>query len=198
MLKPVGSADSNRTASINCAAAGPSRAGLSRMRRAPDDQGSFPTQDTTLVKALACERPTDHGRPLSRLSVFDVCQEAWRQGCTMSYSTVWRRLDEDALRPWFHRPWLFPRHPDLLAKATPVLELYQRRWHGSPGYGTWPGGSPDSGSSISTNCAMTWASASPRRSCRASARSWGSRGALLHGAAAASTGTGRHCIRGPL
>jgi len=48
----------------------------------------------------------------------------------MSYSTVWRRLHEDALRPWFHRPWLFPRDPDLLAKATPVLELYHGRWQG--------------------------------------------------------------------
>lgn len=84
------------------------------------------------MKALACERPTEHGRPLSRLSVFDVCQEAWKQGCTMSYSTVWRRLDEDALRPWCHRPWLFPRDPELLAKATPVLELYQRCWQGEP------------------------------------------------------------------
>lgn len=35
----------------------------------------------------------------------------------MSYSTVWRRLHEDALRPWFYRPWLFPRDPDLLAKG---------------------------------------------------------------------------------
>ena len=50
----------------------------------------------------------------------------------MSYSTVWRRLHEDALRPWFYRPWLFPRDPDLLAKASPVLELYHRRWQGEP------------------------------------------------------------------
>ena len=50
----------------------------------------------------------------------------------MSYSTVWRRLHEDALRPWFYRPWLFPRDPDLLAKAGPVLELYHGRWQGAP------------------------------------------------------------------
>lgn len=50
----------------------------------------------------------------------------------MSYSTAWRRLSEDAIRPWFHRPWLFPRDPQLLEKATPVLELYHRRWQGEP------------------------------------------------------------------
>jgi DDE superfamily endonuclease len=100
------------------------------MPRAPGDRGLFPPQETTLVKALACERPTDRGRPLSRLSVFDVCQAAWEQGATMSYSTVWRRLHEDALRPWFHRPWLFPRDPRLRERAAPVLDLYQRRWQG--------------------------------------------------------------------
>ena len=50
----------------------------------------------------------------------------------MSYSTVWRRLHEDALRPWFQRPWLFPRDPLLLEKAAPVLDLYPRTWQGQP------------------------------------------------------------------
>jgi hypothetical protein len=102
------------------------------MHPARDDRGPFPPEETTLVKALACERPSDRGRPLARLSVFDVCEEAWRQGGTMSYSTAWRRLHEDALRPWFQRPWLFPRDPRLLEKAGPVLELYQRCWQGKP------------------------------------------------------------------
>lgn len=50
----------------------------------------------------------------------------------MSYSTVWRLLHRDALRPWFQRQWLFPRDPQLLEKATPVLELYHRRWQDAP------------------------------------------------------------------
>jgi DDE superfamily endonuclease len=85
------------------------------------------------VKALACERPTDvKRRPLSRLSVFDVCQRAWDLGLTLSYSTVWRRLAEDALRPWLQEQWLFPQDPRFLERATPVLELYHRRWEGQP------------------------------------------------------------------
>jgi len=50
----------------------------------------------------------------------------------MSYSTVWRLLDRDALRPWRQRQWLFPCDPQLLQKARPVLELYHGRWQGEP------------------------------------------------------------------
>lgn len=71
-------------------------------------------------------------RALARLSVFDVCLEAWALGNTMSYSTIWRRLQEDALRPWLYQQWLFPRDPRLLEKAAPVLELYQGRWASKP------------------------------------------------------------------
>lgn len=85
------------------------------------------------MKALACERPVDARRvPLSRFSVVDVCGRAWDLGLTLSYSTIWRRLKEDALRPWLYQQWLFPRDPLLLEKATPVLELYHGRWEGQP------------------------------------------------------------------
>ena len=85
------------------------------------------------MKALACERPVDEKRrALSRLSVYDICLRAWELGGTMSYSTTWRRLHEDALRPWLFQNWLFPRDPRLLEKATPVLELYHGRWDGKP------------------------------------------------------------------
>lgn len=103
------------------------------MRRGPDGRGVFPPEETSLVKALACERPVDaERRPVSRFSVFDVCQRSWDLGLTFSYSTVWRRLHEDALRPWLQEQWLFPRDPRFLEKATPVLELYHRRWQGKP------------------------------------------------------------------
>ena len=36
----------------------------------------------------------------------------------------------DALKPWQHRSWIFPADPDFLAKAGPVLDLYQGRWQG--------------------------------------------------------------------
>jgi hypothetical protein len=49
--------------------------------------------------------------PLSRISVADVREEAIACGLVeqLSVSTVWRWLDEDALKPWRHRSWIFPR-----------------------------------------------------------------------------------------
>jgi hypothetical protein len=69
---------------------------------------------------------------LSRFSVADVREEAIACGLVeqVSVSTVWRWLDEDALKPWRHRSWVFPRAPDFAAKAGVVLDLYQRRFAG--------------------------------------------------------------------
>jgi hypothetical protein len=40
-------------------------------------------------------------------------------------------LHEDAIRPWYHRSWIFPRDPDFAAKAGRALDLYARQWQGS-------------------------------------------------------------------
>jgi len=84
------------------------------------------------VKALACELPATLGLPLSRLSVADVAQQARQLGlvATISDSTVWRWLHADAIRPWQHRCWIFPRDPLFAVKAGRILDLYQRRWQG--------------------------------------------------------------------
>src|SRR6266853_4825276 len=86
------------------------------------------------VKALACELPHRLGLPLSRLSISDIQQEVVAQGLVaeISGTTLWRWLNADALRPWQHRSWIFPRDPDFAAKAGRVLVLYQRRWEGVP------------------------------------------------------------------
>jgi len=84
------------------------------------------------VKALACERPATLGLPLSRFSVADVAQQVRQSGlvATISDSTVWRWLHADAIRPWQHRCWIFPRDPEFAVKAGRILDLYQRRWQG--------------------------------------------------------------------
>lgn len=48
----------------------------------------------------------------------------------ISGSTVWRWLSSDAIKPWQHRSWIFPRDPDFLPKAIRVLDLYHRIWEG--------------------------------------------------------------------
>jgi transposase len=86
------------------------------------------------VKAIACELPATRGLPLSRWSSIELVYEAISAGVVVdvSASTVRRWLPADALKPWRHRPWIFPRDPDFAAKAAPVLDLYHRRWQGEP------------------------------------------------------------------
>lgn len=86
------------------------------------------------VKALACELPREQGLPFSRLSHRDIAREAVEQGIVASISgtTVWRWLSEDAIRPWTHRSWIWPRDPEFKAKAARVLDLYEGKCDGKP------------------------------------------------------------------
>ena len=65
------------------------------------------------VKALACELPSTHGVPLARWSRAELARHAQETGLVgaISGSTIWRWLSKEAIRPWQHRSWLFPRDP---------------------------------------------------------------------------------------
>jgi len=84
------------------------------------------------VKALACELPCDSGLPLSRYSIPELKREVLRRGLVASIgeTTLWRWLDEDAIRPWRHRSWIFPRDPEFESKAGRILDLYEGVWEG--------------------------------------------------------------------
>src|SRR3954454_16895963 len=86
------------------------------------------------VKALACALPAETGVPLARGSSAELAAEAVTRGLvlTVSASTVGRWLAADAIRPWRHHSWIFPRDPDFAAKAARVLDLYARIWAGQP------------------------------------------------------------------
>ena len=94
---------------------------------------AFPPSLVVQVKALACELPHRLGLPLSRLSIEEIRQHVISQGLVaeISGATLWRWLSTDALRPWQHRSWIFPRDPNFAAKAGPVLDLYERIWEGA-------------------------------------------------------------------
>lgn len=102
------------------------------MKPARDAPGFFPPELTVEIKALACELPATLGVPLSRLSVSDVVRYAQNAGlvASISGSTIWRWLHEDAIRPWQHRCWIFPRDPHFQVKAGRILDLYARCWQG--------------------------------------------------------------------
>jgi hypothetical protein len=98
------------------------------------DPLAFPPNVMVEIKALACELPSRRGLPLARWSLSELRREAMAHGLVaqISGTTLWRWLSEDALRPWRHRCWIFPRDPAFAVKAGRILDLYQRRWQDKP------------------------------------------------------------------
>jgi len=84
------------------------------------------------VIRLACERPADSQMPLARWSSTELAAEVVTRGICEQISgmTVWRWLSEDAIKPWQHRSWIFPRDPEFTVKAGRILDLYAGRWEG--------------------------------------------------------------------
>ena len=70
---------------------------------------------------------------LSRWSTDDLAREVCHTGlvASISGSTIWRWLHQDAIRPWYHRSWIFPRDPNFAEKAGRLLDLYARGWEGN-------------------------------------------------------------------
>jgi hypothetical protein len=94
--------------------------------------GLFPPELVVQIKAIACELPAKYEIPLSRWSTEDIVNYVRQSGlvATISNSTVWRWLHEDAIKPWQHRCWIFPRDPSFAVKAGRILDLYHRVWNG--------------------------------------------------------------------
>ncbi|WP_409468421.1 IS630 family transposase [Streptomyces sp. HC307] len=103
-------------------------------RPRPGRPPAFTALQAAQVKALACQLPAETGTPLARWSYPELAREAIQRGITpaVSASTVRRWLDQDALKPWQYRSWIFITDPDFRAKAERVLDLYARTWQGRP------------------------------------------------------------------
>jgi hypothetical protein len=86
------------------------------------------------VKAVACELPAQLELPFSRFSIEEIRRVVIEKGVVeaISLTTLWEWLHEDGLRPWTHRPWIFPRDPEFLPKGSLVVDLYHRIWDGKP------------------------------------------------------------------
>lgn len=97
-------------------------------------RGAFPPNVVVAVRALACELPHERGISLSRFSTSELKREVVARGIIASIgeTTIWRWLSEDAIKPWNHRSWVFPRDPDFEAKAGRILDLYEGLWEGRP------------------------------------------------------------------
>ena len=99
-----------------------------------DVPGLFPPELVVQVKALACELPAQQNVPLSRWSLEELSRQVRQSGLVaqLSQTTLWRWLHQDAIRPWQHRCWIFPRDPEFATKAGRILDLYHRQWEGQP------------------------------------------------------------------
>jgi transposase len=106
-------------------------AGL-RDRPRPGRPRVFAAAVVAEVKAIACELPATRNVPVSRWSLAELRAEVIASGLAaeVSTATVRRWLCQDAIRPWQHRSWVFPRDPDFAAKAAGVLDLYARVFQG--------------------------------------------------------------------
>jgi hypothetical protein len=97
----------------------------------PDEAASpsFPPLDRAIVASIACDVVARTGNPLSRQSTTDLAKRAAEElHKPISRATVWRILDEDAIKPWQYEHWIFPRASDFFSKAAVVLDLYQGYW----------------------------------------------------------------------
>jgi len=116
--------------SASGATASSTNVSLASMRsREAGAQPAFPPSVVVEIKRIACELPMDAGVPLARWSLADFRREVLARAlvATISGTTLWRWLDADAIRPWRHRSWLFPRDPRFAEYADPILDLYARR-----------------------------------------------------------------------
>lgn len=86
-----------------------------------------------LVKATAGALVAETQQPLSRQSLGAVTARGRTVlGTPLSRSTVWRRLDTDALKPGRDTDWIFPRAPPCADKAGPMLALSAGLGQGAP------------------------------------------------------------------
>jgi hypothetical protein len=92
----------------------------------------YTAQQRALMTATVCETLKEHDLPLSRLSTADLLRVIRKQDglAKVSQSTLTRQLQQDALKPWQYRYWLFPRDPDFVNRACRVLDLYAGFWEG--------------------------------------------------------------------
>jgi transposase len=104
------------------------RSGL-RDRKRPGRPRHFPSAVVIEVKAVACELPATRGVPLGRWSLAELRRgRHHRPNRQVSVSTLWRWLEEDALKPWRHRSWIFRRDlwvPAIRSKSCDLRVLME-------------------------------------------------------------------------
>jgi len=86
----------------------------------------FPALVRAQIVALACSKPSAHGKVWKRWSGEKLAQVAMEKGLvtTISPSTIRGWLRRDKIKPWRYHSWQHSTDPQFVEKATPVLDLY--------------------------------------------------------------------------
>jgi len=129
--RPAWASRSTRSASVGGRFAAGRLKGLADLPRSGRPRVFSPVVAAE-VKAIACSLPAERGLPISAWTCAEIAQEAVERDVvgSLSASTVRRILDDDVIKPWQCRSWIFPRDPGFGPKAGRVLDLYARRWKG--------------------------------------------------------------------
>lgn len=88
---------------------------------------SFSATQRAALTALACSAPRQHHHPWQRWSGEKLAQVAREEQLVESIapSTVRRWLRAEKIKPWRYHSWQKSTDPEFVAKAGPVLELYE-------------------------------------------------------------------------
>jgi DDE superfamily endonuclease len=132
MSSPRGSIRRDRSSASGASASAKNAWPAWRKSLEAGTQPAFPPSVVVNVKRLACELPSRSDVPLARWTIPDLHDEVVARGIVAQISgvTLWRWLSADALQPWQHRSWIFPRDPQFAEKAGPILDLYAKTWDG--------------------------------------------------------------------
>ncbi len=96
-----------------------------RIKYGADDRSFSPSEVLHKVVALATCPPEDAKRPINRWTISDLTQEIIHQKIAqMSPSTVWRLLDQAAIKPHKWVYWLNSPDPDFEPKMLHIVDLY--------------------------------------------------------------------------
>ena len=93
---------------------------------------TYGVKERVQVIAIVCETLHEHDMPFSRFSNADLHRIVIKEAAlsNISQASLARILDQNALKPWRYRYWLFPRDPDFVNKACVILDLYAGFWEG--------------------------------------------------------------------
>lgn len=97
-----------------------------KISRVPADRRLFPPVQQHQIVALATQIPVEQGHPITQWSMTDLVLAAVKKEIVASISpaTIWRLLDQAAIKPHRWHYWLNSNDPQFEAKMQELVGLY--------------------------------------------------------------------------